>query len=212
MINNEGAGAVTTDVAVLSPSTTMTERFRTGVARLAVLVMVGVTAMFAVQLPAGASNVEVAPGGAVAAAEALVAGESGNAFVSRDVVRDIGHRPGIEEDRATNMTGDCSSPVPLPGSFDAACRTHDLGYDLLRAADDRGEQIPATLRPGLDREMRDQMLKSCPEAREISDGGEGFSVERLRCETAAHIAWAGVAVNTIRQGNGAPVEEPWLPW
>ena len=212
MINNEDARAAIADKTVSRTSTTSAGRLRMGLAKIAGLVMVGVTAMFAVQMPAGAMEVEVVPGGAVAAGESLVAGQSGNAFVSPEVVQDIGYRPGVEEGRATNITGDCSSPVSLPGSFDAACRTHDLGYDLLRAADERGEDIPVDLRSRMDRQMREQMVASCPEARQVSEGGTGLSAERLRCQTAAHIAWAGVAVNTIRQGNGAPVEEPWLPW
>lgn len=211
MINNEGAQAVATDGSG-SRLSTRAERFRMGAARIAALVMVGVTAMFAVQMPAGATDSAATPGGAVAAAESLVAGESGTEFVSRDVVRTIGYRPGMEQGRAANLTGDCSSPVLLPASFDSACRTHDLGYDLLRAADERGEEIPAELRPSMDREMKHQMLESCPEARQVTDGGTGFSAERLSCQTWAHIAWAGVAANTIRQGNGAPIEEAWLPW
>lgn len=135
--------------------------------------------------------------GAVAAAEALAAGESGASYISQELVDELGYTPQVEDGLAMNPQGDCSSPVTLPESFEPACRTHDLGYDLLRVADRTGEHIPSELRSHLDRQMADRMRASCETA-----GCKAMSV-------AAHV---GVGVNTTRQGNGAPVSEPWLEW
>ncbi|HIW90460.1 MAG TPA: hypothetical protein H9870_02170 [Candidatus Corynebacterium avicola] len=135
--------------------------------------------------------------GAVAAAEALAAGESGASYISGELVDELGYTPQVEDGLAMNPQGDCSSPVTLPASFEPACRTHDLGYDLLRVADRTGEHIPSELRSHLDRQMADRMRASCDTA-----GCKAMSV-------AAHV---GVGLNTTRQGNGAPVSEPWLEW
>lgn len=182
---------------------------RERLARFVFLASVAVAAVFAVQVPAGASSVDTpaaAEGSAVAAAESLVAGEDGNDYFDRELVADLGYRPAVENSRAVNSSGDCSSPVPLPASFESACRTHDLGYDLLRVADKRGEPIPASLRPAMDRQLAGLMKESCADGK-----ARGDAPQRHGCRAVGNIAWSGVAVNTIRQSNGAPVEERWLP-
>lgn len=152
---------------------------------------------------AGSTAVTPQPVGAVAAAEALAAGEPGTSYFPGELVAELGYQPGTQEGTqdnngsATNPSGDCSSPVPLPESFEPACMTHDLGYDLLRAAHRTGETIPEHTRAALDRQMAAQMAASC-------DGSTA-------CRAVAGVAYAGVAVNTVRQHNGAPVEE-WFPW
>ncbi|MGP9758455.1 hypothetical protein [Corynebacterium sp. AOP12-C2-36] len=156
---------------------------------------------------AGSTAVTPQPVGAVAAAETLAAGEPGTSYLPAELVAELGYRPGTQEGTqdstqdnagsATNPTGDCSSPVPLPESFEPACMTHDLGYDLLRVAHRTGETIPEHTRAALDRQMAAQMAASC-------DGATA-------CRAVAGVAYAGVAVNTVRQHNGAPVEE-WFPW
>ncbi|MDN5684072.1 hypothetical protein [Corynebacterium glyciniphilum] len=135
--------------------------------------------------------------GAIAAADTLAAGETGTSYFPEDLVAELGYRPGTQDGHATNPAGDCSSPVPLPASFEPACMTHDLGYDLLRVADRTGEKIPEHTRRDLDRQMAGQMRASC-------DGAAG-------CRAMAGVAHAAVAANTLRQHNGAPVEE-WFPW
>lgn len=165
----------------------------------AVVLLTGATAT----PTAGSTVVTPQPVGAVAAAETLAAGEPGTSYFPAALVAELGYQPGTQETpqegdgSATNPTGDCSSPVPLPESFEPACMTHDLGYDLLRVAHHTGETIPEHTRAALDRQMAAQMAASC-------DGATG-------CRAAAGIAYAGVAVNTVRQHNGAPVEE-WFPW
>ncbi|MGO1640676.1 MAG: hypothetical protein ACTH0P_12025 [Candidatus Corynebacterium faecigallinarum] len=138
--------------------------------------------------------------GAVAAAKSLAAGERGTSYMSPELVAELGYTPGVQNGLAMNPEGDCSSPVTLPESFEPACQTHDLGYDLLRVAERTGEQIPGGLRASLDRQMADQMRGSCR-----AGGGAG-------CRAMAVVAHVGVGVNTMRQGNGAPVAEPWLDW
>ena len=137
---------------------------------------------------------------AVAAAKSLAAGERGASYMSPELVAELGYTPGVQNGLAMNPEGDCSSPVTLPESFEPACQTHDLGYDLLRVAERTGEQIPGGLRASLDRQMADQMRGSCR-----AGGGAG-------CRAMAVVAHVGVGVNTMRQGNGAPVAEPWLDW
>lgn len=136
--------------------------------------------------------------GAVAAADALASGERGTSYFSDELVDELGYRPGVVDGHATNPDGDCSSPVPLPASFEPACRTHDLGYDLLRVADRTGETIPPHTRRNLDRQLASQMTASCEDGNVI-------------CRAAATVAHVAVAANTLRQHNGAPVEE-WFPW
>ena len=138
--------------------------------------------------------------GAVAAAKSLAAGERGTSYMSPELVAELGYTPGVQNGLAMNPEGDCSSPVTLPESFEPACQTHDLGYDLLRVAERTGEQIPGGLRASLDRQMADQMRGSCR-----AGGGAG-------CRAMAVVAHVGVGANTMRQGNGAPVAEPWLDW
>ncbi|AHW62902.1 Putative secreted protein [Corynebacterium glyciniphilum AJ 3170] len=139
--------------------------------------------------------------GAIDAADTLAAGGTGTSYFSGDLVAELGYRPGTQDGHATNPAGDCSSPVPLPESFEPACMTHDLGYDLLRVADRTGEAIPEHTRRDLDRQMAEQMRDSCAE------GGPGTA----GCRAMARVAHAAVAANTLRQHNGAPVEE-WFPW
>ena len=91
--------------------------------------------------------------------------------------------------------GDCSSPVELPASFDNACRTHDLGYDLLRIAHDHDVPIPEGLRRALDSQLGARMHASC--------GGTDVA----GCHMIAAAAEAAVAANTIRQAGGTPVHE-----
>lgn len=137
---------------------------------------------------------------AVAAAKSLAAGERGASYMSPELVAELGYTPGVQNGLAMNPEGDCSSPVTLPESFEPACQTHDLGYDLLRVAERTGEQIPGGLRASLDRQMADQMRGSCR-----AGGGAGG-------RAMAVVAHVGVGANTMRQGTGAPVAEPWLDW
>lgn len=87
--------------------------------------------------------------------------------------------------------------VPLPRSFEPACRVHDLGYDLLRVAHRHQVPIPPGLRSDLDALLARQLHEACE--------------RRTACTVMADIAHAAVHLNTVRQRHGAPVEET-LPW
>lgn len=134
---------------------------------------------------------------ALAAARALADAAPGTAVTDPHVVDELGYAPAIEQSLPANSAGDCSSPVPLPGAFEPACRVHDLGYDLLRVAHRHQTPIPPGLRADLDSLLGQQMRASC----------EG----RTACTIMAEIAHAAVHLNTVRQGHGAPIEEA-LPW
>lgn len=130
---------------------------------------------------------------ALTAARSLAEGEPGTGIIGPDLETDLGYTPVLEGTLASRASGDCSSPVPLPRSFEPACRVHDLGYDLLRVAHRHGADIPPGLRADLDSLLGRQMRQSC-------DGD-------LLCVGAATVARAAVGLNTVRQGHGAPVEE-----
>ncbi len=110
----------------------------------------------------------------------------------------LGYALGEEAGFATNPHGSCSSPVPLPEVFEPACRTHDLGYDLLRSTAEEGSSVPAGARRSIDRQFFGRLFESC--------AGEGAG-----CRVMAGVVVLAVGANTIRQRGGVPVEESW-PW
>ena len=134
---------------------------------------------------------------ALAAAQKIADGAPGTDMVIPAVAVDLGYEPVVEQTSAAKGTGECSSPVPLPRSFEPACRVHDLGYDLLRVAHRHRVPIPPGLRSDLDALLARQLRKEC----------EG----RPACTVMADITHAAVHLNTVRQRHGAPVEET-LPW
>lgn len=137
----------------------------------------------------------VTVGGAPAGAAAWIAA------LPEGTVDALGYVPVTVDGMPADPEGDCSSPVPLPASFTPACLTHDLGYDLLRLAADRGETVPAGVRPALDRQLAARMVSSCG----------GGPVSRAGCRVAAEVADAVVTANSWRQGDGVPVAEN-FPW
>ncbi|MFW0791927.1 hypothetical protein [Gordonia sp. CPCC 205333] len=105
----------------------------------------------------------------------------------------MGYQPVIEQVAdgrfPANPSGSCSSPVPLPGRFEPLCRTHDLGYDLLRYADRSGKPLGAWARTALDSMLIDRMSASCTDP---------------TCTASAHFAQVALGLNTWRQHDGAP--------
>jgi hypothetical protein len=116
------------------------------------------------------------------------------------LVEELGYRPVVEQGYLADPEGACSSPVHLPRQFTPACRTHDLGYDLLRVVDRAGEPVPRGVRHNLDARLVERMEDSCA----AGAGGTG-------CRIMAHGAGAALWFNTERQKEGAPVKEK-LPW
>lgn len=94
--------------------------------------------------------------------------------------------------------GDCSSPVPLPSSFDAACRVHDLGYDMLRFARDSGQELGPDARRELDAMLARHLRATCESDAAQSDPS---------CMPAAHLATTFVRLNSWRQGYRIPISE-----
>ncbi|MDS1117036.1 hypothetical protein RD149_25255 [Gordonia westfalica] len=108
----------------------------------------------------------------------------------------MGYTPTVVAGVPTDPDGDCSSPVPLPVRFTPFCRTHDFGYDLLRAADADGRPLGSWARFALDRMLIDAMQSSC---------------SNPACETAARVARIGLAWNTWRQYGGPPTRRESVP-
>ncbi|GAB99432.1 hypothetical protein GONAM_09_00780 [Gordonia namibiensis NBRC 108229] len=108
----------------------------------------------------------------------------------------MGYIPTVVSGVPVDPDGDCSSPVPLPDRFTPLCRTHDLGYDLLRAAAADGRPLGSWARFALDRMLIDSMQRSC---------------SNPVCDAAARIARVGLAWNTWRQYGGAPTQQETIP-
>lgn len=134
------------------------------------------------------------------AARAVAALSSAPAHVAQDrlppgFVPWAGYRPEVRDGLLVRPDGSCSSPVALPRRFRAACRQHDLGYDLIRYATARGAPLGRWARVRLDRTLRDQLRHECA-------GSDG-----TWCEVAASTAYTAVRANSLRQGDLAPSPE-----
>lgn len=181
------------------PITSVTARFRSVAGLVVVMSLLSGPLATAAPIPTGhhSPSTDGVAGAALTAARSLADAEpgtgTGTGTIGPYVVAELGYTPVLEGTLASRASGDCSSPVPLPRSFEPACRVHDLGYDLLRVAHRHGADIPPGLRSDLDSLLGRQMRRSC-------DGD-------LLCVGAATVARAAVGLNTVRQGHGAPVEE-----
>jgi len=117
----------------------------------------------------------------------------------------MGYRPIVEAGFGDGRTladplGDCSSPVPLPASFEPACRVHDLGYDLLRHARDIGGELDGAARRELDDQLARNLSAVC-----ATDPSPV-------CGVTADVAVAAVRINSWRQGYRIPVAESPVPY
>ncbi|WP_333620023.1 hypothetical protein [Dietzia sp.] len=137
---------------------------------------------------------------ALRAATLLSEDTPGLDYFSPETIAALGYEPVLTPDGfAERADGNCSSPVALPASFDHACKSHDLGYDLLRAAHDDGQRIPPGLRSAIDRQLERRMHASC--------AGADADADLAGCHLAASAAGLAVAANTERQGAGTPIHE-----
>ncbi|MFF0546032.1 hypothetical protein ACFYTF_24655 [Nocardia thailandica] len=121
------------------------------------------------------------------------------ALIPADFRSRFGYTAVVQEGLLVDPDGDCSSPVTLPGEFDAACKAHDLGYDMLRYADWQGAPLGPWARRAVDSALDRRMHAACERR------GEDFS--RARCSMMADIAFTAVDVNSRRQEYGPPVVE-----
>lgn len=108
----------------------------------------------------------------------------------------LGYRPHLIDGHPVNPTGECSSPIPLPASFETACQTHDFGYDLLRYAKWTGRPLDDWARAALDRALIDRLRADCGTP---------------ACLAAVELSRAGLGINTWRQDYGPPAAAESVP-
>ncbi|NMD54742.1 MULTISPECIES: hypothetical protein [Tsukamurella] len=116
----------------------------------------------------------------------------------RAVPRTLGYTAAPGPGYALAPHGDCSSVVRLPADFDAPCKAHDLGYDLLRHADATGRPLGGWARHRIDDAFADRLAAACA-ARPVS--------QRRHCTEVAGLTVMAVRANTWRQHDGPPRAE-----
>lgn len=119
----------------------------------------------------------------------------------------MGYEPAIIDGphgRRLEKTGGngCSSPLGATTyDFGAACRSHDLGYDLLRYAAEQGGELGPWARRAIDARLAADMTARCDELA----AGAG-------CRTLASVSSWAVELNSWRQGQGVPGREDLAPY
>ncbi|MGL4178342.1 MAG: alpha/beta-hydrolase family protein [Dermatophilaceae bacterium] len=108
----------------------------------------------------------------------------------------FGYHPATTNGLLGDPGGECSSPVSLPEEFLAACRQHDLAYDLLRDAARAGAALPPTARQAADERLGIELEASCEGRRGAHD--------RSTCLVWADVVEGFVRANSVRQGDGVP--------
>ena len=106
--------------------------------------------------------------------------------------------------RAVHPGGGCSSPWgATTWDYSVGCKAHDLGYDLLRYAEAKGQPLSPDLRERLDDRLSADMHAQC---RYNPQGSAGT------CEVVAAIYTVGLVVNSWHQRWGPPRNEPVGVW
>lgn len=156
---------------------------------------------FAPAMPASAAVTK--PGVENAAARAavtdMVGDHPGVVTLPADFAAGAGYRPVVEKGVLVNPHGDCSSPIQLPGEFDDACKAHDLGYDLLRYAEQRQQPLQPWARQAIDATLQRRMHAACDTRPDTA--------ARARCDVLATVATTGVDLNSRRQNYATPDPE-----
>jgi hypothetical protein len=104
--------------------------------------------------------------------------------------------------RAVHTTGGCSAPWGDDNTkwdYGVPCKAHDLGYDLLRYANEIGQPLDPSLREALDNRLSRDMHATCLLNPMGSPG---------TCDVVASTFTAGLVVNSWHQRWGPPVGEP----
>jgi hypothetical protein len=183
-----------------------------------VIIAVLTAAVFAVIASRPTPPVTHQPTGDAAKAEQaindLLAPRSGRdpiADMPADFTAVIGHEPvhlaapdGTV--RAVHLGGGCSSPWGDDNTrwdYSVGCKAHDLGYDLLRYADAKGQPLAPELRERLDDRLSADMHAMC----DINPRGS-----RGTCELVASLYSFGLVANSWHQRWGPPRAEPIGPW
>ncbi|MET9224762.1 phospholipase A2 [Lentzea sp. NPDC003310] len=106
--------------------------------------------------------------------------------------------------RVVDAGGGCSGPAgDTEWDFSVACRAHDLGYDLLRYADHKGDPLGPQARKALDDRLTEDLHAQC---RLNPRGSEGS------CHAVAETYAMGLKFNSWRQRWSAPGHEPVVAW
>ncbi|MGH3881053.1 MAG: phospholipase A2 [Actinophytocola sp.] len=106
--------------------------------------------------------------------------------------------------RAVHPGGGCSSPWgDTRWDYSVGCKAHDLGYDMLRYAERKGQPLSPDLRERLDDRLSTDMHAQC---RLNPRGSPTF------CEVVASLYTVGLVVNSWHQRWGPPRNEPVGPW
>lgn len=116
-----------------------------------------------------------------------------------DFAEGAGYRPVVENHLLVDPGGACSSPIQLPAEFLSACRAHDLGYDVLRYAEHRGQPLGAWGRQAIDAVFQQRIHAACQSRVD--------SVSETGCELMATVATTGVDLNSRRQNYATPEPE-----
>ncbi|AHH20513.1 putative membrane protein [Nocardia nova SH22a] len=133
------------------------------------------------------------------AVRALTGPRPASAVMPADFAASQGYRPVEVDGMPVDPGGQCSSPIPLPGEFDTACKAHDLGYDLLRYAELHGSPLGPWARRAVDATLQQHMFDAC--------ATRTATLARLQCDTMAAIATGAVDINSRRQNYAAPMPE-----
>ncbi len=166
---------------------------------LAAVVAGGVLALAAAPIDT-ATALPGSPDGAAGRAVDLLTGPhpaDALAALPADFATHASYRPVLVDGVPARADGGCSSPVPLPARFEPACRTHDLGYDLLRYAADAGRPLGPWARARLDAQLAERMRATCADDPAGAPG----------CAAAAETAAVAVSLNSARQLGGVPGRE-----
>lgn len=117
--------------------------------------------------------------------------------VPSDFARVMGYEPVLSGGRLVRPDGSCSSPFgPTDYGFGDSCRAHDLGYDLLRYAERKGQPLGGWARQAVDHEFDRSLHGRCSADRATAT-----------CAAAASVYADAVRLNSVRQGFGVPVAE-----
>jgi hypothetical protein len=164
--------------------------------------------------PAGATDTTPLSGDVAVAAEAVQAmanPTSANPLVRfpLDFNEVTNRRPVVVKGadgstRAIDPNGGCSGPAgDTEWDFGTGCKAHDLGYDLLRYAEQKGRPLGEEARKSLDARLAHDMHAQC----DVNPRGHA-----TRCHATAQLYAAGLEFNSWRQRWGPPGHEPVLAW
>ncbi|RDB47543.1 hypothetical protein DVB87_12330, partial [Tsukamurella tyrosinosolvens] len=129
---------------------------------LAAAAVLAVPLSFGISLPAAAGEAAEREDSSTATAVRAVTDPAlDTAAQVRAVPRSLGYAAAAGPGYAVNPHGDCSSVVRLPADFDAPCKAHDLGYDLLRHADAAGRPLGGWARHRIDDAFADRLAAAC---------------------------------------------------